>query len=67
MVNENNEKFDFEAYKKAGEERAFKLENRGPFRRTSDGSIDPSIIESYWKYGFYILENVFGPEELSDL
>ena len=27
MVNENNEKFDFEAYKKAGEERAFKLEN----------------------------------------
>ena len=67
MVNENNEKFDFEAYKKAGEERAFKLENRGPFRRTSDGSIDPSIIESYWKYGFYILENVFGNEELSDL
>ena len=36
MIGNNVEKFSFEAYKKAGEDRALRLENRGPFRRTSD-------------------------------
>ena len=67
MIGNNVEEFSFEAYKKAGEDRALRLENRGPFRRTSDGLLDPTILENYWKHGFYVLENVFGEEELSDL
>ncbi len=67
MIGNNVEEFSFEAYKKAGEDRALRLENRGPFRRTRDGLLDPTILENYWKYGFYVLENIFGEEELSDL
>ena len=67
MIGNNVEEFSFEAYKKAGEDRALRLENRGPFRRTRDGLLDPTILENYWEYGFYVLENVFGEEELSDL
>ena len=67
MIGNNVEEFSFEAYKKAGEDRALRLENSGPFRRTRDGLLDPTILENYWKYGFYVLENIFGEEELSDL
>ena len=56
MIGNNVEKFSFEAYKKAGEDRALRLENRGPFRRTSDGLLDPTILvtigntgSTFWK------------------
>jgi len=50
-----------------GERRALALPNRGPVTYTTDGSIDPAILDAYWKYGFYVLKDVFDPEELADL
>ena len=50
-----------------GAEKAYKLPNRGPIKFTKSGALDPKILESYWRYGFYILENVVNPEELKSL
>ncbi|MBH69196.1 MAG: phytanoyl-CoA dioxygenase [Rhodospirillaceae bacterium] len=58
---------DLEKYMVEGAVRALELNNRGPFRRTSTGLIDPEILDSYWRYGFYIFEEIFGEEELNDL
>ena len=38
-----------------------------PFAALAMVYFDPTILENYWKHGFYVLENVFGEEELSDL
>lgn len=54
-------------YGRAGEARARALGNRGPIRFDKDGRLDRSIVESYWKHGFYVLEGVIGPEELEEL
>lgn len=54
-------------YRAEGEERAAALGNRGPIRRTSDGRIDPAIVESYKEHGFYIFTGVISPEELDDI
>jgi len=50
-----------------GERRALALDNRGPVRFVGDGALHPDIAEAYWKYGFYVFEGVFGPEELADI
>ena len=39
------------------------LKNRGPL----DFEIKNEILDSYWKHGFYILENVIDPVEIRDL
>ena len=54
-------------YSRAGEARAMALGNRGPIRFTSDGKLDPAILDSYWAHGFYVFEGVVGPEELAEL
>jgi Phytanoyl-CoA dioxygenase (PhyH) len=54
-------------YGRAAEARAYALGNRGPIRFTADGKLDPAILESYWKHGFYVLQGVVGPEELAEL
>ena len=55
------------AYRKAGEERARALGNRGPIRYEADGSLARDIVESYWEHGFYVFENVINREELDDI
>src|ERR1700761_7878466 len=54
-------------YGRAAEARAYALGNRGPIRFTADGRLDPAILDSYWKNGFYVLQGVVGPEELAEL
>jgi len=56
-----------EAYGRAAEARAYALGNRGPIRFTADGKLDPTILDSYWTHGFYVLRGVVGPEELAEL
>ena len=56
-----------EQYGRAAEARAYALGNRGPIRFTADGKLDPDILNSYWKHGFYVLQGVVGPEELTEL
>ena len=50
-----------------GTKRALALNNRSPIVFDDRGVLKKNILDAYWKYGFYILENVFGEEELSDL
>ncbi len=56
-----------EGYGRAAEARAYGLANRGPIRFTSDGKLDPAILDSYWRHGFYVLQGVVGSEELAEL
>ena len=56
-----------QAYLEDGERNALALENRGPARFTADGNVDPDIIEAYWRHGFYVLENMYGVDELAEL
>ncbi len=58
---------ELEAYMREGEARAYALGNRGPIRFGADGKLDQDIVDSYWRHGFYIFENVIGTEELADL
>ncbi|MFP6747381.1 MAG: phytanoyl-CoA dioxygenase family protein [Alphaproteobacteria bacterium] len=55
------------AYFRAGEAKALALGNRGPIRYDADGNVRPDIMEAYWRCGFYIFEDVLGPEELADI
>ncbi len=52
---------------RAGEEKADALGNRGPIRFDDNGSLDPQILEAYWRCGFYVFENVIGAEELAEV
>jgi len=54
-------------YRKAGEERARRLNNRGPLKLDSSGKLDPAILETYSRCGFYIFEGLLGEEELKDI
>ncbi len=54
-------------YRAQGTARALALDNRGPIRFDGDGNLDPAILDSYSRNGFFIFEGVFGPEELADL
>ena len=54
-------------YLEEGTERAMTLGNRGPLRFTEDGAIHPDIIDAYWRFGFYVLENVLDEAEGAQL
>lgn len=54
-------------YRREGEQRAFELGNRGPIRFNPDGTLDDTILEAYWRCGFYIFEGVVGADELADI
>lgn len=58
---------EMQQYLADGERRAYELGNRGPIRFVGDGALHPDIVEAYWRYGFYVFEGVFGPEELADI
>lgn len=50
-----------------GDAKARKLDNRGPIIFNEAGRLDPSILEAYSRYGFYIFEKVLDKDELADL
>ncbi|MBO6827278.1 MAG: phytanoyl-CoA dioxygenase family protein [Sneathiella sp.] len=54
-------------YIKEGEARAMSLGNRGKLKLTKEGALDPSILDSYWKHGFYVFEGLVEEQELSSL
>ena len=55
------------AYREQGTQRALALDNRGPLRFDQHGQLDPTIIDAYTRYGFYIFEGVVEHAELNDL
>ena len=55
------------AYREEGTTRALNLDNRGPIRFTSDGCLDPEIIDAYGRYGFYVFTNVIDEQELQEI
>lgn len=56
-----------EKYRRDGEARALALDNRGPIRYDQSGKLDPAIVESYTRHGFYILEGVLDQDELDEI
>ena len=62
-----NEQAAMETYMREGEERAYALGNRGPIRLDEDGRLHPDIVESYWRHGFYVFEDVLQQDELSEI
>lgn len=55
------------AYRAEGTKKALALDNRGPLRFDAEGKVDPSIVEAYNRYGFYVLEGVFDQAELDEI
>ena len=51
----------------AGHEKAMKMDNRGPIAFDSCGALEPSILQAYSEYGFYVFTDVLQPEELKDI
>ena len=56
-----------ESYLIEGEKKALELNNRGPIKFDSNGSLCSDIRKAYSDNGFYIFENVINPEELKDI
>jgi hypothetical protein len=54
-------------YLKEGTARALAMDNRGPLKLDRDGNLDPAILDSYWRHGFYIFQNVIGEAERGDI
>jgi len=42
-------------------------ENRGPFRKDSDGRLHPEILDAFREHGFYIFEGVVSEGEIAEL
>ena len=51
----------------AGHETAMQMDNRGPLAFDSSGALEPSILQAYSEYGFYVFTDVLQPEELKDI
>lgn len=46
---------------------ALALGNRGPLLIDADGRVDEDILETYWRTGFYIFEDVLDQAEIAEL
>lgn len=46
---------------------AARLGTRGPLELGSDGRLTSTIVEAYREHGFYVFENVVGPDEVRSL
>ena len=55
------------AYGSEGERMAYELGNRGPIKFNDNGTLDKEIVDTYWRYGFYVFERVVEEEELLEL
>jgi len=51
----------------SGHEKAMKMDNRGPIAFDASGALEPSILQAYSEYGFYVFTDVLQPEELKDI
>ena len=51
----------------AGHERAMELDNRGPIAFDDQGNLEPHILATYRKYGFYVFTGVLNADELKDI
>ena len=58
---------DMERYLAEGAIKAYELGNRGPVRYDRNGNLHEEILTAYWQCGFYIFEDIFDPEELSEI
>jgi ectoine hydroxylase-related dioxygenase (phytanoyl-CoA dioxygenase family) len=67
IVDYGREEPEMQRYRREGEERAMALDNRGPLRFDAEGRLDPAILDSYGRHGFYVFERVLGAEELADI
>jgi hypothetical protein len=67
LADYGTEEAAMQTYLAEGEQRAMRLGNRGPIRRSDDGRIHPDILETYWRCGFYIFEDVLKADELADI
>jgi|TARA_B100002003_G_scaffold46607_4_gene41899 hypothetical protein len=54
-------------YQQAGEQRLSEIGNRGPVILDADGKLDQTILDAYWKQGFYIFEGVISANEVAGL
>ena len=58
---------DMDRYLADGTVKAYELGNRGPVKYNTNGKLHDEIINAYRQCGFYIFEDVFGAEELSEI
>ncbi len=49
------------------EQEALALGNRGPLLVDADGRVDESILDAYWRTGFYVFEGVLEASEMAEL
>jgi hypothetical protein len=66
-ANFGDEEAAMQAYFRDGTARAAALNFRGPLRFTADGKLDPAILKTYDRYGFYVFSEVFGGDELTEV
>ena len=66
-VDYGSEEGAMRAYFRDGAERAKTLGNRGPIRFNPDGTLHRSIVDAYWRTGFYVFEGVLGAAECADI
>lgn len=66
-VDFGDQELQMQAYLEQGERRALALDNRGPIRLDANGKLDQSILDAYWKYGFYVFKGVLKQPELDDI
>ena len=67
IVDYGDDEAEMIRYRKDGTKCALAMDNRGPIRFDANGALDPAILDSYARHGFYILEGVLGDEELADI
>jgi ectoine hydroxylase-related dioxygenase (phytanoyl-CoA dioxygenase family) len=65
-VDFGTEEAAMQAYFREGTAKALALKNRGPFRFTADGKLDPEIVAEYRRTGFYVFEGAIDPAELTE-
>ena len=66
MLDYGNQSSEMQEYLALGERRVKQLNNRGPIKFDHNGKLDSKIIEDYTKFGFYIFESVYSPDELKE-
>ena len=52
-----------ERYRDEGTRRALAMDNRGPVRLGADGKLEPQIVDSYRRHGFYVFTGVVSETE----
>lgn len=67
LVDYGTEESAMVRYREEGTQRALALDNRGAIRFDEDGRLDPAILQSYSRNGFYIFDGVLKEEELQDI